>query len=217
MRTHQQVLADHDTLGSVALAVMVDLYGAEMVEWEPETVEMEIRGMGVQPPLAMLNRLNAAMSVVASDMFFRDFLSWNMICDALTTGHPDPDRLVPVDLDKASWGCLESMLLLGPDEFKTQEFDFNIREHVGRLLMNEGLYKAPRQLAFARIDPVEAERTAVALASDPVLMAAKSERDADHLAELDGVMADRMTLLRTQMMTIGFHHVDKDFLKTLVV
>lgn len=215
MRTHQQVLADHDTMGSVALAVMVDLYGAEMVEWEPETVEMEIRGMGVHAPVAMLNKLNAAMSVMASDMFFRDFPSWNMICGSLTHGNPDPDRLVPVDLDTASWGCLETMLLLGPEEYNGQDFEHNIREHVGRLLMNEGLYTAPRQLFFARIDPAEAERTSIALASDPVLMAAKSERDADHLAELDGIMADRMTLLRTQMMTIDFHHVTQDFLKTL--
>jgi hypothetical protein len=140
---------DPELFGSSALLLLVDHFGAEALDWEPETIEMELRVLGADPPKGVMDRLLAAITVATTDMFHMSLRAWSDCCRTLNFHAFDASRFDPPGLEDVLWGCSEARLLEGPETFDAEAFSPDIIAYVGELLKQSGIAKAPSVLGFA--------------------------------------------------------------------
>lgn len=140
-----QMLMHPGTMATILYSIAVREFGAEVHEWEPETVYMEIKdSFGIEMPEANFNKLMALICAVSSDAFYQKWGSFETICAALSDGDASGDDELLVG--EMAWGVIEVKL----NDDTPGEFSAEVAAGVGALLMNEGFTAPPPSLAFAR-------------------------------------------------------------------
>lgn len=146
------LINDPTVFGTSALAILLDKFGTECLEWDPTTLSLEMKGaFGSEPEEEVFDRIMATINVLTSNSFMVDVHAFMATCNTLNFGVTMSGLWVPADLDDVLWGVTEARLLLG-DEFNEDEISHDVKRYVGVLLQQEGVKDIPRVLAFAEID-----------------------------------------------------------------
>ena len=83
-----EVFSRDDVFGTVMVTLLVSSYGAECLNWEPETLDLQIRNdFGVDMENRDADRLNAAVSVLTTDLFFLSLEGFCNVCNSLNFGY----------------------------------------------------------------------------------------------------------------------------------
>jgi hypothetical protein len=152
MKTARDWLQDPTLFSTSAVILLVDAWGVEFLDWDPATVEMELgTTFGIAPTPEILDRINAAVSLFNSNLFFLSLETFSAVCSALNFGVVSSEVFLPADLDDVLWGVSESRVLLGEMATET-DFSHNVARYVGQLLAQEGIDEPPAILAFAEVD-----------------------------------------------------------------
>lgn len=148
----KDLFLDEGAFGTSLLIAATDLFGQEVIEWEPETVELELRTLlkGLPAPVA-LDRFHAAAALLGSDLFFTSLTAFNAVCSTLAFDEPLDGEFYPASLRDIVWGLTEARLLLGPGTAFDEGFSQNIRLYVGKLLEGEGILNPPEIMGFAKL------------------------------------------------------------------
>jgi hypothetical protein len=137
------------TLGTIMHSVALSVFGPEIYEWEPETIAMEFQDeLGVYPYESNLDKLNAILSGVSSDAFYKDWVAFVSICSVLS-GENDPEEIYDLTPYELAWGCVE--MALNDEDYSKSLFSDDIKTLVGVVLDEEGLVKPPSYLSFAKL------------------------------------------------------------------
>jgi hypothetical protein len=185
MRSAREWLEDDTTYATCILALLIDEFGMEFVEWDPATVFMEInREFGFEPSEGLQDRIHAASSLFASNLFHLSLETFSPVCDALSMGLSSSELFMPADLDSVLWGVTEAKLLEG-DMFDETPFSHNIARYVGALLDQEGISKPPSVLAFAEYPDGQQEQEQEAFMDDPELFNAYWDNQSTKQEELE--------------------------------
>lgn len=206
---------DPDLFCSSAAALMVDNFGAESLNWEPETVEAELRVLNVHPSDDTLDRIHAVASLLTTEAFHNDFGAFCVICAALNRSRPSFERLDPPSLDEVAWACAEARLLEGPESFDSHKFSEDIALYVGQLLSDSGMTKPPDMLKFALLDPEEQERRDQSLSVDEFTFKSYWDSHDALLKEVEADIKAKAVELSSQLKRLPLKNGDPDFLKTL--
>jgi len=152
MKTARDWLQDPTLFSTSAIVLLVDAWGSKFFEWDPATIEMELATtFGIDPTPELLDRVNAAVSLFNSNLFYLSLETFSAVCNALNFGVVSSEVFLPADLDDVLWGVSESRVLLGEFADET-EFSHNIARYVGQLLDQEGVQDPPAILGFAERD-----------------------------------------------------------------
>jgi len=114
-RTAAQLLRDPSTFGSTILAILVQAYGAEVLDWDPLEIYARVsEDFSAIIPEDGENRLNAMMVCATSDSFYKDPDVFRAVCTCLYDG--DLGDLVSGALEDISvaemlWAIYEAGLL----------------------------------------------------------------------------------------------------------
>lgn len=158
MKDIREWLEDPTLFATSAMALLVDAWGTEFIEWDPITVELELTAdFGLEPDPGLMDRIQAACSLFTSNLFFISIETFNASCDALNFGAVASELFVPADLDDILWGVTEARILLG-DDFDTEEFGHDVSRYVGLVLSQAGIRRPPSILSFAEYDVAEEVR-----------------------------------------------------------
>lgn len=142
-------LADEGTYTTVLMAILWDKYGEEFLQWDPVTVNLQIRDdFHFEPREFLMDRVNAGSVLMTTDQFHQALPSFSAICNVLNFGAAPSQVMMPADLDDVYWGVIESRLLEGPQAARS-EFNGDIAAFVGVLLSEAGIDEPPPQLRFA--------------------------------------------------------------------
>ena len=96
MKSQEQWLQDPGLFATSAIAILLDRWGTEFIEWDPVTVGAEIeREFGISPTSLLQDRIQAASSLLTSNLFFVNLETFMVTCDALNFGAPASELLVP--------------------------------------------------------------------------------------------------------------------------
>lgn len=151
-RTAAQWFQDPKLHATSAIALLLDIYGTEFLDWDPTTISLEMRGrFGQEPDDELFDRLMSGIALLKSNAFFVDIQAFMDICNAFNFGVVMSNTWIPADLDDVLWGVTEARMLLG-DEFNEDDFSHDVKRYVGMLLQEEGINKIPSVLSFAEID-----------------------------------------------------------------
>lgn len=208
MVSKKDIFLSPDSFGTSLLICMIDTFGLESLNWEPETIEMELeKYVGKDVPSENLDRLQAAMSVLTSNLFFVSLEAFNVTCNALNFSVVNGTTFIPADIEDIMWGITEVNLLIGADANKN-EFSRDIQLYVGKVLESEGVLDPPSILQFADMRKMDVA-TAEQVADLPDLSSMFSAGLAETKVELDAFAIKRIDDLFTQIATIKLDSSDK--------
>ncbi|MDB4331258.1 hypothetical protein N9993_01785, partial [bacterium] len=89
---------DRDVFATTLLIMGLDYYGPDLLTWHPETIKREIQDdFGVRLPKANFDRLMAAITVVTTDLFFKNLSRFIQLANVLAFDDFQPDEFEPAD------------------------------------------------------------------------------------------------------------------------
>ena len=136
------------TLGTVLYTVAIRYLGPEIHNFEPETVEMEMRDeLGFDLPPVNHDKLMAIINSVGTNAFYRDPMAFFAVSQLLS-GSPDPfdmtDPLLPAEM---AWAVAEVQL----NDDTPEKFSPDVAALVGSVLNDDGFVQPPGILGFAKM------------------------------------------------------------------
>ena len=207
-----EILSDSSLYTTSILALLADRFGTEFFEWDPLTVDMELQvEAGIQPSPALLDKIQAGVSLFSTNLFFVSLETFGITCNTLNFGVTSSNIMVPADLDDVLWGVTEASILLGPEMYSKDEFSHNVAKYVGMLLSQDGIIKPPRMLDFAEIDKDLNIRADAAFDDDDTMREAYWRNQEMDNKMLDKVNYAKIMSLMTQLTKLPLEHGNPEF------
>ena len=146
---------------------MLQRYGVDIIHWDPATIELQLREDLVEVPGYNLDKINAACSLLASNLFHTSLETFNNICLAFTRGVVSKDYMIPANAFDILWGVTEAKIIEGQD-FDKEGFDPNIAHYAGFVLDQAGIYEPIKMLHWIQYQDGRKEAVYNAIADDPL-------------------------------------------------
>lgn len=213
--TVKDTLEDPTLFATCAMAVLVDRFGAECVNWEMETFEMEIRGMGVNPSKSLMDKIGASCSVLSNDLVHYDATIFNNVVQVFNFDSINSRSFLPASLEDVLWGCTEMKLLEGPEQYDGAGFSADIAVFVGQLLSDAGVLTPPDILSFARIPEKQVYNRDFNLGGDSIMFSAYWEDQKDAMNDIASFCTRRTNDLLNQLASLPLKHMDNEFVSNV--
>jgi len=220
MRTITELFADPELFATSAIALLVDRFGAECINWEQETMEMEVRGLGVTSiDEGLFDKISAATTVLSTDTAHVDTMVFNNIVQVFNLDDISPNSFIPASLEDILWGCSEMRLLEGIETYESAGFSPDIKEYVGKLLVQHGITTPPPVLEFANISEDMILGRDDNLGADSIMFEAYWSEQRDNVTSMKEFTQKKTDQLMMQLSEIPFKNADNEFsanIKSLV-
>jgi hypothetical protein len=204
-------LMNENLFATSMLAIATDQFTTEFLEWEPETLEIELRHLCPNMPGILLDRLNAAVTALTVDTPHRDLRTFCTLTRAFNFNEVDRGVFIAPSLDDALWGCTEMRIIEGPQLYDEANFSPEIKTYVAQLLSYNALTDPPKALEFAEPSAEEIMNRDINLGGDSIAFDAywETQRDAKKAA-VDYVNMRTVQLLQ-QLASLRLKGASKDF------
>jgi hypothetical protein len=152
----RDMLRGDGTYATTLLVWAIDRLGTDehsgqpgVLVWAPETIVEEIADdYGVRLSKRNLDKLMAAVTVVTTDLFFKNVGAFVQLANVLAGDDFQPDEFDPADSVECAWAITEALLLWPPDDGE-EPFADDVRHYVGAVLREEGYVTPPDVLRIA--------------------------------------------------------------------
>lgn len=144
--------ANPQTFGTSLLALLIDEFGTEALQWEPETLRLQIKDTyDVTLPQASMDRLMAIITALTTDLFYQSVESFSHIANALSGSGTDFYKWDPVESEEAAWAITEVLMNdpVHPEGDPGDRFSDEVRRYLGVILQSEGIVTPPDILSIA--------------------------------------------------------------------
>lgn len=140
------LLADNKVFATPVVLYLVSKFGDEALSFEYETIEEYLKSLQPKTPKAVINRVNAALGLFSSDLFWVNPISFSSVCRTLNRHKfPMADEPSPGDL---TWGVTEAKLLYeGAGTEGSVRFSDSVQSLVSYLFSINGLFSLPEALS----------------------------------------------------------------------
>lgn len=196
--TVKEFLAQERLFSTSILAVLYSEYGSEFIDWDPVSIELQIKDdFGIELPSKVSDRLHAGVSIISTNLFHIDVETFNTVCNVLSFNTFSTKQFIPAEVDECAWGCTEARLLEG-DLYKAG-FSEDIQKYVGVLLKTEGIYRPPSVLNFAEYPEDIEESARNELIDDDVMFKAFWDRQEEKIQEIEKSISTKLSELLMQL------------------
>jgi len=202
--TIKKFLQSDDTYSTVIATIMIDNYGPEWLNWEQETINMELEDdFGIKSEGYLRDKMQAVSLLLTTNQFYMDFQSFVIICNVFSGTPATWSTFDPATVDECAWGVIEAAFLDAPEKGKfSDQFSEEPKIYVGERLDAEGWGRTPPILSFA-IRRKDVEEAAVSTFSDdPVMFNAFWDKNEQEIKELDAMVRERMSELYRQLQQV---------------
>ncbi|NBK22729.1 MAG: hypothetical protein EOM68_11950 [Spirochaetia bacterium] len=199
--TKKELYFSGEGFGTALLVAALDDFTTELIDWEPETIEMELKDRyGAVPSTGTMDRLEAARGLLASNIFYKDLAAFSTVCRCLNFRAMLPGNFIPADLHDIMWGVTEADVLLGGTDGGDTNFVSSIRIYTGKLLEEQGILDPPRVLRFAAMTKLGMDNQEIA--DLPDLGGIFEANQADSRKELEDVAVAKLKMMLTQISSL---------------
>jgi len=138
-----------DPFALTLLSAFLEVNGLEALEWEPETIRLEIsEDFDVVASQLVMDKLQAGMALLTTDQFYSYFEAFEETVHALNDTTSDFTILRPPTPEEIAWAVVEAHLMDEPDQPLSVEFSNEIKQYVGQVLHDAGFYRPGEYLPF---------------------------------------------------------------------
>jgi len=185
---------------SSVLILLIDNFGTEVMDWEPESIYTELDDVfKVNPDMLLADKINAACTLVGTDLYHKSLEAFTTLNSVLNFKMANPGEFNHNSLEDIMWGVTEARLLEGGEDFERLGFSHDIAGFTASLLSVEGITRPPDILTFAEYRPSELDQRDLILATDQVAAEMYWQRQADENAKLEERAKNNLAALLKQV------------------
>lgn len=198
----QALWTSPQTFGSVLLTVFLDRFGVEGLQWDPNTIMLEIEEeFDVALSQAVMDKLLVAINILTTDTFYTSLPDFITFCNVLSGDTYRPDMFDPADSSEVAWGLTEGLLISPPDDESDGPFNDEIRAYIGAVLDSEGIINAPDILQIA-LRTANVSDAADQFSDDPEMFNAIYEVEAGKSADINNSIKTKVNMLLGQLRAV---------------
>ena len=211
----QQELASwlnyNDSAATTLVAIAIDSFGTEWLEWEPETLRLECRDrFGVQLSQLAMDKLMAMTTVLTTNKFYIDVHAFNHICHALNDVRPDFHNFDLAEPDEMAWGVNEVLLVDPPEKNWHDRFSAAVRKFIGIALAEARILNPPEILAMADIPQTPDSTAEDSYADDPIIYAGFHKASQRKTVDIKSYVQSRQQVLIGQLQSLPLLNRDQN-------
>lgn len=201
-------LENKDSFATTLMAVLLDMYGTQIFDWEPSALAMQINDdFHMQLPEVNSDKIWAMIVAMTTNQFFTNPEIYLNTCKAFAHAEADFAMFRPVTPEEMAWGVTEVLLNNPPDkDLGNDSFSDEVSGITGMLLYQQGVLKAPKMLSFATYpttNPVEDIQTM--FADDEPMFAAAMQNQKEQADGVDAHVKELMQVLKEQLHSLPLH------------
>ena len=141
--TFRELFSDPEAPATALLMALIDTFGTECLNWESQTLWLEIESAWrVKPPQEVRDKVNALVVLMTTNQFYTNLDAFSAVCSALYGRGADPQYHDFPGVHEMCWAVTETHLV---DEAK-DKFAQDIADYAAERLKLEGWNKAPAML-----------------------------------------------------------------------
>lgn len=203
----RSMLRGEGTYATVILVWAIDHFGFDpetrqphVFVWAPETIMHEIqRDTGVEPIKLNFDKLMAAITIVTTDLFFKNLSRFLVLANVLSGDEFQPDEVEYPDSAELAWALTEGLLLSPPDE--DEPFCDDIRHYISHQLQEEG-YVTPPDILRIAIGADLSDKVRFSFGDDPEMFSMIYQNQQAKADEVNAVVREGMQELVQQLKTL---------------
>ena len=212
VEANRRLIIDPDALGTSLIILVLDLFGPEVFDWEPEVIDDELKAYAGAPvPQANLDTIQAIATLLESDRFFNDPRTFNYVANALSKDGPVLFTVFdPATPEEMSWAVSEAIIHspLGPEETMETRFSTDVQQFIAAVLLSDGFVSAPPPLDFVKIERPESEVSITR--DDPIMFESMWRLQQTNREVIGDYVRERISRLRDQLASLSLNHGDID-------
>lgn len=140
-----------ETFASVLLSALLIMYGAEVLNWDGITIQMQVKDdLDVDMPRGVYDKIMALITVITTDSVYKDPYVFDTYVTAVNGGAITSDQDPPT-VDDVAWAVME-LRYTDPEPITRDPNDpwsGQVKKYVRAVLDSEGMDVAPKILEFA--------------------------------------------------------------------
>jgi len=147
---------DERSAGSLYTAAR-NVYGLEMLSWEPETLWITMEKDGLDLSLVNRDKLQAVIALIVNPQFFWDHIVFENTVHAFVGNISNPDAIQECHPAEMAWTVYEADAVrrMDPEGKGDAEFDEDVQQYVAVCLKRAGYITTPEELSFAEDNLVD--------------------------------------------------------------
>lgn len=208
---------DPATPGTVLLILLVDEFGTEWFDWEPETLSKEISGRWrVALPAHNTDKIWALVTLLTTNQFYRNLDCFVHVCNALNDRGSDFQNFDPPSVSDMAWAVAESALV-DPAEQNDQSRTFSpeVVAFMTFMMDQEGFSRAPKILAkFASPSGDESQLQEVLEGDGIEYHTYWTDQERKRL-DVDQYVSTKLAEMLSLMARLPLRHADPEALKQI--
>jgi len=150
------LMLNPNTPATVLLVLLIDWWGMDWFEWEPDTLREELKDeFNAHVPQLSIDKLWALVTYLTTDQFFTQLPVFIAICNVLSDTEADFETFDPATTEELLWALAELNML---EPINTSKFSEDIKLYVGMQLREDSVLTKPKLLEWAESPPDTEER-----------------------------------------------------------
>jgi hypothetical protein len=215
-RLVREVLADEDSFTTTLLILCFDIFwdhrdedgNFAFVSWHPAVIAMEIeQRYNVTLPKVNLDKIMAGVSLLTTDLFFKNLDRFIKLANVLAGDDFDPTEFEPADALECAWAISEALILVPAEDDDPDTFADEIRHYVAFVLRDEGFVTPPDVLRIA-LDADYKARVFAQFADDPDALNAIGAGQDEKAKEVTDTIRENLLELAGQLEALQLQHGD---------
>lgn len=207
-----QQLIDPESIGSVLLIGLLDKYGSEMFDWEPQTLDLEVKhDWGVSMPQVNKDKVWALVTELTTNLFYSSLDAFTHICNSLNGSGADFENYDFATVQEMCWTLAEVQLLDPPDE--GDKFNHEILSYMDERLKVEAFERVPKILKPYVKLPDQDENISNVLQEDEIDAKAFWDRQMKEVLSIDQYVRERLHKLFVDLASIPLENGDSAEMK----
>jgi hypothetical protein len=148
----REALRLDETCASACMKAMFCLFDNDWLNWEPQTLWIELNHQKVDVPIGNRSQIMAARSLLTTGRFWYDANAFEATCIAFNNEEPTYMGIEDAPVVYINWAVFEANLIHQEYEKETLEFDREPISYTAVQLYREGFAIAPLTLDMASVE-----------------------------------------------------------------
>jgi hypothetical protein len=202
-----------DTFGTSLMALALDEWGTDIMDWEPQTLRTEIKAVyNADIPRTNMDKLMALITILSTDLFYISVEAFSHVANALNGAPANFSVMDPVSPEEAAWAITEAVLNDPPERGEKLEDKFSpeVRKFLGVILEDAGILTPPDVLGLAIMRSAALKQAETSLADDPVMFGGFFSLSQDKSKDIVDYVRTRTQQLVKQLDALPLQYKNSD-------
>jgi hypothetical protein len=209
----RKALDDPNTPGTVLLIILIDHWGAEFFEWEPETLKLQAQAdFGAEIPQENRDKIWALVTYLTTDKFFATLDAFIHICNALSDDGADFLNFDPAGVQEICWALTETQLL---EPYDGETFNPEIPIYMTARLREEGFVQAPKIMAPYVLELPSEESVGAVVSADGIEEKSFFDKQTAKRLSVETANMQRLKQMATMLAQLPLRNASKETLSQM--